>query len=237
MPGDVAGAAAVARGWRQQLERASRLDLPDTALVERVISARADVALAGPVDDADDAAGALIGVGELVRLGAAPEPWVTDVVTMAERLGRSARTCGLAWDGAMGLAATERVLAAAHESRAAADVAAMRERLGGGGAPAPRAPPDGIRLVPGVVKPLAPSRADGCCVLLPEGHPWVGANWSAHHLPAGPRSRVSFAVRWHGERPALLWETEGDPLPLAGGAAAPAWHSADVRGDALWPAP
>ena len=33
LPGDVPGPEAVARGWRQQVERASRLDLPDAALV------------------------------------------------------------------------------------------------------------------------------------------------------------------------------------------------------------
>jgi hypothetical protein len=65
----------------------------------------------------------------------------------------------------------------------------------------------------------------------------LGAALEAHHVPVGPSSSVSFAVRWHGERPAVLWEVTGDPVALTAPAVAPGWHTADVRGEALWPAP
>lgn len=239
LPAGLPGPLAVARGWGQQVDHASRLVLPDSALVERVVAERCRVALTGPVDDASDAAGALLGMAELVRLGADAAVWVVEAITVAERLSRSARTCGLAWDGAMALAATERLLAAAHETRATADVAAIRQRLGADGAPPPLSPPEGIRVVAWAESRLARPLGDGTCVLLPDGHPtsWLGANWEAHHVPAGPRSRVSYAVRWHGSRPALLWEVEGEPVALSGGAAAPAWHTTDARGDTLWPEP
>ena len=147
LPEGLPGPLAVARGWGQQVDHASRLVLPDTALVERVVGERCRVALTGPVDDASDAAGALLGMAELTRLGDDPAVWVADAITVAERLARSARTCGLAWDGAMALAATERLLASAHETRAASDVATIRQRLGADGAPPPLTPPDGVRVV------------------------------------------------------------------------------------------
>jgi len=239
LPEGLPGPLAVARGWGQQVDRASRLVLPDSALVERVVGERCRVALTGPVDDASDAAGALLGMAELVRLGADGALSVADVITVAERLARSARTCGLAWDAAMALAAAERVLAVAHETRATADVAAIRQRLGADGPPPPVTAPNGIRVVAWVESGLALPLVDGSCVLLPGGHPagWLGVNWEAHHVPAGPRSRVSYAVRWHGSRPAVLWEVDGEPVALSGGLAAPGWYTTDSRGEALWPSP
>ena len=49
--------------------------------------------------------------------------------------------------------------------------------------------------------------------------------------------RLSFAVRWHGERPALLWDLEShrsDPaVRLTAPALDPDWSSAEPRGEAL----
>ena len=36
---------------------------------------------------------------------------------------------------------------------------------------------------------------------------WLGQGWEVHDLPTA-YGRLSFAIRWHGERPALLWELE-----------------------------
>ena len=36
---------------------------------------------------------------------------------------------------------------------------------------------------------------------------WLGQGWEVHDLPTS-YGRLSFAIRWHGERPALLWELE-----------------------------
>ncbi len=77
---------------------------------------------------------------------------------------------------------------------------------------------DGLALSPGV----------------PEG--WFGQGWEVHDLPTA-EGRLSYAVRWHGERPALLWELE----PHAGRCAArltvptldAAWSTTERRGEAL----
>jgi hypothetical protein len=57
---------------------------------------------------------------------------------------------------------------------------------------------DLMAVVSGGVVNLAP--------VVPEA--WWGRSWEVHDLPT-PAGRLGFAVRWHGERPALLWELEG----------------------------
>ncbi len=82
---------------------------------------------------------------------------------------------------------------------------------------------------------------------VPDG--WLGQPVEAHGL-ATAHGRLSFAVRWHGERPALLWELEphADPTVAAAVAAEgpflvraggfdPSWSSSDIRGEALLAAP
>jgi hypothetical protein len=48
---------------------------------------------------------------------------------------------------------------------------------------------------------------------------------------------VSFALRWHGDRPAVLWECTGDPVTLISSGAAPEWTTSERTGETLWPAP
>ncbi|MBA3803847.1 MAG: hypothetical protein H0X22_13235, partial [Acidimicrobiia bacterium] len=50
----------------------------------------------------------------------------------------------------------------------------------------------------------------------------------------GPSSSVSYAVRWHGDRPAVLWEQRGDARSLRADAVDGGWTSDARRGEALW---
>ncbi len=59
----------------------------------------------------------------------------------------------------------------------------------------------------------------------------------AHGVPTGPSSTVSLAVRWHGTRPAALWEQQGAPVRLTSPVLAPKWGSTEPSGETLWPAP
>ncbi len=81
---------------------------------------------------------------------------------------------------------------------------------------------------------------------------WLGGEVEAHRIPAGG-ARVSFAIRWHGYRPALLWQVDpadGDGSetdPTGGGTAAgptepvrltcpgldPDWSTDEPRGETL----
>jgi hypothetical protein len=65
---------------------------------------------------------------------------------------------------------------------------------------------------------------------------WLGRGWEVHGLPTahGP---VSYAVRWHGDRPALLWERQpwrgAAPVRLTAPALDPSWSSTEPTGEAL----
>ena len=66
---------------------------------------------------------------------------------------------------------------------------------------------------------------------------WYGSGVEVHDLPTA-HGRLSYAVRWHGARPALLWDLE----PRSGAAAGvtlritgldAGWSTRERRGDAL----
>ncbi|HSL57531.1 MAG TPA: hypothetical protein VK866_06800, partial [Acidimicrobiales bacterium] len=66
--------------------------------------------------------------------------------------------------------------------------------------------------------------------------PWLGSSWEVHDAPTAA-GRLSYAVRWHGDRAALLWELTphegGGPVRLRAPGLDPTWTSTEVRGEAL----
>jgi hypothetical protein len=60
---------------------------------------------------------------------------------------------------------------------------------------------------------------------------WLGQPIDLRDAPTR-RGLVSCSVRWHGARPALLWEGPADTTFRAPGLD-PAWSSTDARGEAL----
>jgi hypothetical protein len=70
--------------------------------------------------------------------------------------------------------------------------------------------------------------------LLPDE--WVGQSLAVHDAPTH-HGRLSYAVRWHGERPALLWELQAHPgverVTLTAPGLDPRWSSDELRGEAL----
>lgn len=78
--------------------------------------------------------------------------------------------------------------------------------------------PDGLALLP--------SHPDG----------WYGGGVEVHDLPT-EWGRLSYGVRWHGIRPALLWELEPHPglgpVTLTAPGLDPTWSSTEARGEAL----
>jgi hypothetical protein len=65
---------------------------------------------------------------------------------------------------------------------------------------------------------------------------WLGQGWEVHDAPTA-HGTLSFAVRWHGERPALLWDLEAHdgvgPVRLTVPGLDPAWSTRERRGEAL----
>lgn len=181
------------------------------------------------------------------------------VAALVPRLGRSGDAADQAL-GAGALGGAVDLLEAAREPRAAGDVRAVAARL----APAPPLVDHGARLHellstatsswtwPGpsgghdldanaelvaLVRRLLVDDDDAGLVLcpsVPDG--WLGQGWELHDAPTR-HGRLSFAVRWHGERPALLWELHpragAEPVVLTVPGLDPTWSSTDVAGEAL----
>jgi hypothetical protein len=71
---------------------------------------------------------------------------------------------------------------------------------------------------------------------------WIGQSLAVHDAPTH-HGLFSFAVRWHGDRPALLWELKPhvdadarqivEPVRFTAPGLDPAWSSTELRGDAL----
>jgi hypothetical protein len=228
LPAGSAPADATARGWVARSDGASRVVLPDDRDAERLVAARAEVLLAGAPDVGDDPVGHVLALAELGRLGELDatelDAVVPDVAAAVNEISRHA-----GWDVDAALDAASWLLARAGEDRAARDLERIRA-----GRPEPVEPPvdeAGVRAVAAIERRLARGG-----VLLPHGIPaaWRGANVEAHGLPAGPRSTVSFAVRWHGDNAAVLWEVEGDPVELTAPAVDPSWRTRATSGEALW---
>ena len=84
--------------------------------------------------------------------------------------------------------------------------------------------------------------ADGAVDLLRGLAPeWRGQSIEARNVPT-PAGRLSFAIRWHGPRAALLWDvvpldrTAGptaEPLRLRASVIDPTWSGSGAKGDAL----
>jgi len=233
--GGLPTAAGVARGWLATVERASRLLLPDAALSERFIAERCELALVGPEHPDNDPVGFLLGVGQLVRMGEKATEWIPDLAHALELAAKSAEPN---WALSAALDAADHVLVVAAEKRARRDLLALSSRLACSHVLPLGAPADCAYFITWVERLIADVHSEGGR-LLPSGMPagWEGNNFEVYGLPTGALGSVSFAVRWHGERPAVLWEQSGPPVTLSAPAIAPGWQTTDVKGEALWPQP
>jgi hypothetical protein len=226
-PSTVPAADQVARGWVAQTETGARFVVPDDALLERIVAARCDALLTMPPDD--DPVARLLAVVEQVRLGEPAAPWVDDVAAAAVVVARRARRAP-AWDDIAALDAATDVLRRAGEARGADDVEAMRGRLGLTGA-APADAPQGTRVVPWLMDRLVHRVNGGADLLAGFTGQWAGHGIEVYGAPLGAAT-LGFAVRWHGERPALLWESSA-ALQLTCSMLDPAWSTHAPRGEAL----
>ncbi len=167
----------------------------------------------------------------------------------AHQLAKSARRRGSASSDPWRVPALARVIAVFRLAGQDAAAALVEQRMAGiSGPPDPTSPrfvevdasPDGPGLVADVRNLLVHERPDSTLVLLHDVPAiWLGQGIEVHDLATG-FGRLSFAVRWHGERPALLW----DLTPIAGQEVrlvAPGldftWSTTAPRGEALLATP
>lgn len=229
LPTGLPSALQVARGWTLLCERASRLLVPDETLAERVVRERCQLVLDGPADTATQPVEFLLGVSQLVRMGSVADEWMPEVADAVASLVTVREHPLLA----AAIDAAEHVCTVAGERRAVRDLAKVRRSLSPATA-VPARPAEGVALLTWLERSIATGTD-----LFPAGIPaeWLGANFEVYGVPTGPSSTVSFALRWHGERPAVLWECTGDPVTLTASLAAPGWSTTESTGEALWPQP
>lgn len=239
LPDDLPGHQQVVRGWESACDVASRVTLADHTVVATMNAARSNLLLGdfvgGPPADAD--------VIELVRLGDTHHDSIIEVVDAVQRrIREEKRSRTLRWDTPHLLATAARACVLLEDGTAAGDIGTAWLRLADRPVEEPPAEvPAGTASVAWSESLLVrPSPSGGICDLFPFGIPetWWGTSFDCRGLIGDPHRALSFAVRWHGERPAVLWEVAGPAgLVLTGGAADPAWHTADPSGEALLAAP
>jgi hypothetical protein len=231
LPARLPSSAQVERGWIALTDRASRFVLPDgesgDSLVGRVRAERCELVLGNLADPEDDPSSFVLGLAELVRMGERPGPWVERLAAVVERIAP-----GPTWEVDAALDAAMRTFRAAGEERAVRDL--QRIVVGRSRSSPPVAEPDGVWRVAWLESRVAERGA-----LFPRGFPteWLGQSIEVHGVPTGPSSSVSLAVRWHGSRPAVLWEQSGAPVELTAPVAAPDWATSAATGEALWLTP
>jgi len=94
---------------------------------------------------------------------------------------------------------------------------------------------DFLSLVRELLVRETPDGGLALCSMLPDA--WIGQGIEVHDAPTA-YGKVSFAVRWHDERPALLWELHPhadvtSTVTISAPGLDPTWSSTDVRGEAL----
>ena len=226
-PAQVPSAAQVSAGWRQLAEHGERLEAPGS-LARRFSLARAQLLLSESVEP--DAL--LLATGARWRLARQTVDMPVEMIARAaQRVADRARSApGPLAYGA--LAEGQFLLDAIGEHRASGDVGRVLDRLPD--PPSDLGVDDDFELVVAARSFLASAagaRERSVELLRAWPEEWVGANVAAHQIPTR-WGEVSFAVRWHGARPALLWECEA-PLILRAPSLDVAWQSSDQRGEAL----
>jgi hypothetical protein len=258
---------AVVRGWVSVTDGASRFEVPDLVdgvPVEDLIRIqRSNAALANPEamrGSIDDEIRWLVAHRELVRMGLASVD-VPEIVTVLERLLRIVRKQRNLRPEVADALRTGALLLADSDSRAYRDLQSASSRTLFKCGHAERKDLDFVRslgtvrrvplddivrrrsvsrdLIAAVECDFASWSAHDEAILFPDGFvdSRLGVNAEAHHVPAGAGRTISLAIRWHGERPAVIWEVDGPPGLLLRSGVDPHWTSVESRGEALWSAP
>jgi hypothetical protein len=243
------------KGWLKAVEQAGYVIVPEGAVAPLVARLRSDAlilsgheiedwAIGAGGDCANDPVAYILTLQELLRMG---EKLTGDSalirVDHAARLAQcvetllkdNKKTPILPWDVERALFAAQFVFARMGESRAADDVAATQLRLSSAAEP-PNVMPTDIRAIAWVEEKMVAMQRDGSVQIFGRGIPrlWLGANLECHRVAAGPLHTVSFGIRWHGEKPALLWEVAGPAgIKLTAGKCDPTWTSVEATGETL----
>ena len=247
-------AERVAAGWAGRLADAATVDLPDPLMASGAHRDLVDLLLADPtpagsvelcrwglaraaVERLVHASGPpgdrLVAAARLWRLGREPSWFIGPAGIPLDDLVRSAVAAPAArW--ALGRMSGR--VAALGDARAAADAGLLAEVAGPPDLVAADAPTASVRAL---ADRLANLSTDGLDLLGDVPDAWLGGGGEVHGL-ATPHGRLGFAIRWHGERPALLWELErhdARPVVLRVPGLDTAFSTVEASGEVLLAAP
>lgn len=266
-PQRVPAPVEIASGWRAITRNAATIEVPDLRLGEAwlrilpdlVIAAGSDdplvaaeaapfLDIAGLHDEADRARATVVVSAEARRMSGRSA--VTGIEALASRDIRAGQISGLgqliadlladAGDaiepGSLRLAA---LALAEADQRLADDLLRLAETISENDRPEAAASSSVARGAARVVSRIIGPVVDGALDLLPS----VPADWFGQ--PVDVRGvvthvgTISFSLRWHGDRPALLWERHGGPptVTLTCSGLDPAWSSTLRTAEALLAAP
>jgi len=259
----IADAEAVARGWAAQADHGARVELPSPRLAESLVAVRRSLLLRAQASGDLSTAGAQEVAGALARWGMGEEalavlsevarrPWSRKQWhRRSPHFGGWVDAASATWD-AVGSDRFEEVLGGVPAfddlrrddppQEAALDVALAWLPAA---SPTWQWQPSDQGGVPaatwlGVVRRSLVRDTKEGLALLPSVPPaWLGQGVEAHGLPTR-WGHLSFAVRWHGARPALLWEVapspparvQGPPVISSPGLD-PGWSTHEPSGEAL----
>lgn len=258
---------AVVRGWVSITDSASRFEIPDlidgTPLDDVIRMQRSNIALAAPEADhgsIDDMITWLVTHRELVRMGLTRAD-VPEIVTVLEGLLREIRKQRILRSDVAQALRSGAILLVIADPRAFRDLdravsrtllrigliedndldlprslgSAQRVTLRADGVDSTNA----VDVISAVESEFAVWSGQDEVTLMPYGFEAarLGVNIEAHRLPAGPGRTISLAIRWHGERPAVIWDVDGPSGLLLRSGADPQWTSVEPKGEALWAVP
>ena len=243
------------KGWLKSVEQAGYVIVPEGAVAPLVARLRSDALILSGHEIEDWATGAggdcandpvayILTLQELLRMGEkltgdSAQIRVDHVARLAQSvetlLKENRKSSILPWDVERALFAAQFVFSRMGENRAADDVSAAQLRMSSAAEP-PNVMPTDIRAIAWVEEKMVAVQRDGSVQVFGRGIPrlWLGANLECHRVAAGPLHTVSFGIRWHGEKPALLWEVSGPAgVKLDAGICDPTWSTVESTGETL----
>jgi hypothetical protein len=222
-------ARQVAQGWRRRVDVAPHFVVPDDAMAESIVSARCRVILDEQLPLSDDPATAIVMASERHRLREPIDLDVADIASAVQRRALAGRGHPLAWTDAVMVERAAELFDAAGERRGADDARQLLVRSAA--SPLPPDAPTGFWCGPWLERGLVMVNGRDIELLIALPAVWFGQSVEAHDVPVG-RDRVGFALRWHGARPALLWECSA-PRRLVCPRLDASWSTDQARGEAL----
>ena len=231
----------VERGWLGALQISSRVDVPEVSWTTLLTQNRCQILLSEPqiFNSQTDDVEFVLDIAERVRMGDKAMQLSSDIAVATEKIiKRCVENKIVQWDEDRAILSASMLLHRAGERRGRDDLARIWSRLTETNRSREMTAfiKSSSRCAAWIESQLVAYRRDGSVDLCPRGidQSWLGVNFECHKLLATPEHTISFAVRWHGDRPALLWDLDGPAgVRVVASAVDSSFSTTDARGETL----